>query len=70
MQKDQLMSKTAEKKIKVTQTGSIIRQREYHRQNLRGLGLGKIGRTRILENTPAVRGMIQKVHHLVSFEEI
>lgn len=61
----------AEKKktIKVTQTGSANSRPEYQRKNLIGLGLNKIGRTRELEDTPAVRGMIRQVHHLVKVED-
>jgi large subunit ribosomal protein L30 len=57
----------AEKKktLKVTQIGSPVGRPGYQRQNLVGLGLNKIGRTRELEDTPSVRGMIAQVHHLV-----
>ncbi len=57
------------KTLKVTQTGSPIRRRKDQRQTLVGLGLNKMHRTRELEDTPAVRGMINKVHHLVRVEE-
>ena len=59
----------AKKTLKVTQTGSPIRRRKDQRQTLVGLGLDKMHRTRELEDTPAVRGMINKVHHLVRVEE-
>ncbi len=59
----------AKKTLKVTQTGSPIRRRKDQRQTLVGLGLNKMHRTRELEDTPAVRGMINKVHHLVRVEE-
>ena len=57
----------AEKKktLKVTQIGSPVGRPGYQRKNLVGLGLNKIGRTRELEDTPSVRGMIAQVHHLV-----
>ncbi|MBT5414354.1 MAG: 50S ribosomal protein L30 [Rhodospirillaceae bacterium] len=55
--------------IRVTQTGSPIGRPKDQRQTLAGLGLNKIGRTRELEDTPAVRGMVKKVHHLVRVEE-
>lgn len=58
------------KKIKVTQTGSPIGRKEYQRQNLIGLGLNKIGRVSELEDSPAIRGMIKKVAHLIKFEEV
>ena len=60
----------ADKKlIKVTQTGSPIGRPKDQRATLVGLGLNKMHRTRELEDTPAVRGMIDKVKHLVRVEE-
>lgn len=53
------------KTLTVTQIGSPVGRPAYQRKNLVGLGLNKIGRTRELEDTPAVRGMIAQVHHLV-----
>ena len=53
------------KKIKITQTGSHIGRTEDQRATLIGLGLNKINRSRVVEDTPAVRGMIAKVQHLV-----
>ncbi len=53
------------KTLKVRQTGSPIRRPKDQRATLRGLGLDKIGRVRELEDTPAVRGMVAKVAHLV-----
>jgi len=61
--------KTAEKTIRVTQIGSPISRHPSQRQTLIGLGLNKMHRTRELEDTPAVRGMINKVKHLVRVEE-
>ena len=55
--------------VKVTQTGSPIGRPKDQRQTLVGLGLNKMHRTRELEDTPAVRGMINKVAHLVRVEE-
>ncbi len=61
---------SADKKtVTVTQTGSAIGRGRRQRDTLIGLGLNKIGRTRQLEDTPAVRGMIAKVSHLVRVEE-
>lgn len=57
------------KTIKVTQTGSPIRRESSQRATLIGLGLNKMGRTRELEDTPSIRGMIRKVHHMVRVEE-
>jgi large subunit ribosomal protein L30 len=53
------------KHITVEQVGSPIGRPERQRQTLVGLGLTRIGRRRQLEDTPAVRGMIAKVAHLV-----
>jgi large subunit ribosomal protein L30 len=53
------------KTVTVEQTASAIGRPERQRQTLRGLGLTRIGRRRILEDTPAVRGLIAKVAHLV-----
>ena len=55
----------AQKTIKVEQVGSPQRRHFDQRQTLVGLGLNKIGRTRDLPDTPATRGMIRKVQHLV-----
>ncbi|WP_242182306.1 50S ribosomal protein L30 [Sphingomonas sp. CARO-RG-8B-R24-01] len=51
--------------IKITQTGSPIRREADQRATLIGLGLNKIHKTRELEDTPEVRGMIRKVAHMV-----
>ena len=51
--------------ITVRQTGSPIRRAKDQRATLAGLGLNRLGRTKTLEDTPAIRGMIAKVHHLV-----
>jgi len=55
--------------LQVTQIKSAIRRQGYQLENLKGLGLNKIRRTRILEDTPSVRGMINKVKHLVVVTE-
>ena len=52
-------------KIKVKQIKSAIGRKDYQRKNLIGLGLNKINRERTLDDTPSVRGMIEKVKHLV-----
>ena len=55
--------------VTVKQIASAIgRQRDQH-QTLKGLGLGKLNRTRTLEDTPSVRGMIDKIPHLVRVGE-
>jgi large subunit ribosomal protein L30 len=55
--------------ITVVQTGSPIGRPKDQRQTLVGLGLNKMQRRRTLEDTPAVRGMINKVSHLVAVVE-
>ncbi|CAO3419394.1 50S ribosomal protein L30 [Azospirillum palustre] len=56
------------KTVVVTQIGSPIGRKHDQRETLVGLGLNKLHRTRELEDTPAVRGMIAKVAHLVRVE--
>ena len=57
------------KTLKVTQTGSPIRRPTDQRATLIGLGLNKMHRTRELQDTPEVRGMIRKVQHMVKIED-
>ena len=57
------------KTIKIEQTGSPMRRHHTQRETLVGLGLNKIGRTRELPDTPATRGMLTKVKHLVRVVE-
>ncbi len=57
------------KTIVVKQIGSPIRRPEVQRQTLIGLGLNKMHRVRELEDTPAVRGMVNKIRHLVEIVE-
>jgi large subunit ribosomal protein L30 len=63
-------SKPGSKKLRVTLKRSVIGTNESHRATVRGLGLRKVRDTRDLENTPAVRGMVKKVIHLVSADEV
>jgi len=63
------MPDSAQKKVRVTQVGSGNGRKPGQQATLIGLGLNKINRTRELEDTPSVRGMIRKVSHLVRFEE-
>ena len=58
----------SKKTVTVRQIGSPIGRPKDQRQTLRGLGLDKMHRVRTLEDTPAVRGMINKVQHLVRIE--
>jgi large subunit ribosomal protein L30 len=57
-------------KVRVTQTGSPIGRKPGQRETLIGLGLNKMHRTRELEDTRSVRGMIRKIAHLVKVEEL
>lgn len=63
------MADTAKKTITVQQIRSAIRRPEYQTATLKGLGLNKLHRTRTLEDTPSVRGMIARVQHLVRIVE-
>jgi large subunit ribosomal protein L30 len=63
------MAETKKATLTVIQTGSPIGRRKDQRATLIGLGLNKIRRSRELEDTPSVRGMIRKVSHLVRIEE-
>ena len=56
-------------KIKITQIASPIGRKKDQKKTLIGLNLNKINRTSILEDTPSVRGMVEKVKHLVKIEE-
>ncbi len=60
---------TTKKTLRVTQTGSPIGRHASQRATLVGLGLNKMHRTRELEDTPSIRGMINKVKHLVQVED-
>jgi large subunit ribosomal protein L30 len=60
---------TEANKVTIVQTGSAIGRPADQRQTLVGLKLNKIGRTSVLKDTPAVRGMIAKVAHLVRVVE-
>ena len=54
--------------LRVTQIASPIGRKHDQRETLKGLGLNRVRRSRELEDTPAVRGMIDKVRHLVRIE--
>ena len=55
--------------IKITQTRSQIRRPGDQKRTLQALGLGRIGKTVEVEETPQIKGMVSKVRHLVSVEE-
>ena len=59
----------AKKTITVRQVRSQARRPAVQEATLKGLGLGRIGREKVLEDTPAVRGMIAKVAHLIAVSE-
>ena len=58
------------KKLKITLVKSYIGRPEKHRKILRGMGLQKLNRTVLLKDTPEIRGMVNKVSHLLSVVEI
>lgn len=60
------MTSKQQKTVKMVQTGSPIGRKKDQEATLKGLGLGRVGRISELEDTPSVRGMMNKVAHLVS----
>ena len=62
-------SKTVAATVTVTQVKSPIGRKPGQKETLVGLGLNKMNKTRTLEDTPSVRGMIDKVKHLVRVED-
>jgi large subunit ribosomal protein L30 len=58
------------KKLKITLVKSFIGRPEVQRRVLRGMGLGKVNKTVMLNDTPEIRGMIRKVDHLVAAVEV
>ena len=56
--------------LKVVQVRSGIGTRPAHRGTLRALGLGRIGKARLLPDRPEIRGMLARVPHLVTVEEV
>ena len=63
------MADNAKARVRVTQTGSPIGHPRDQRKTLIGLGLNKMNRTRELEDTPSVRGMINSIPHMVEIVE-
>jgi large subunit ribosomal protein L30 len=57
-------------KLKITMVKSMIGRPEKHRRVLRGLGLGKLNKSVLRNDTPAIRGMVEAVSHLVTAEEV
>ena len=70
LQKVRKMTTKKTSKIKVTQVRSPIGRKKYQRATLVGLGLNKLHRTKVLEDTPSVRGMVESVQHLLLVEEV
>ena len=68
--KKKTTAKSTAKKVKVTQIASSIGRKFDQEQTLVGLGLNKLHRSRVLEDTPSIRGMIRKVNHLIKVEEV
>ena len=56
--------------LKLTQVRSAIGTKPVHRGTLRALGLGRIGKTHTLPDRPEIRGMIARVPHLITIEEV
>jgi large subunit ribosomal protein L30 len=63
------MATDKKKSVTVRQVASGAGRKADQRATLKGLGLDKLNRVRTLEDTPAVRGMIARVHHLVRVDE-
>jgi large subunit ribosomal protein L30 len=57
-------------KVQITQSRSDIKRPERQQKTLRALGLGKVNKSVEVEYTPQIKGMVQKVNHLVSVNEI
>lgn len=62
------MTKKTETHIWVKQVRGMAGKSENQRLCLKGLGLGAIGKERLLNDTPAIRGLVEKVHHLIQIE--
>lgn len=69
MAEKKTQKKASGKTVKVTQIRSVAGRYDYQEATLIGLGLNKINRSKVLEDTPAVRGMIRAVQHLVKVED-
>ena len=65
-----MAKKTKEKQLKITQVRSIIGQKGTQKKTIEALGLKRIRHEVIQKDTPQIRGMVFKVKHLVSVEEI
>ena len=56
--------------LKVTQVRSVVGSKQGHKRTVRALGLKRIRDSRVHQDTPQIRGMVNKVHHLVHAEEV
>ena len=56
-------------KIKITQTGSPIGRKPGQKATLKALGLDKMNRSNVVEDTPSIRGMVDKVAHMLKIEQ-
>ncbi|MDF7673904.1 50S ribosomal protein L30 [Acetobacteraceae bacterium ESL0709] len=63
------MSESQGKTVRVTQIYSVIGRKPGQAETIKGLGLRGIGTSRVLEDTPSIRGMIRKVAHLLKVED-
>jgi large subunit ribosomal protein L30 len=68
LRKPQAAPAKATQKLRITQLGSPIGRQDYQLATLKGLGLNRRHRSRVLEDTPSVRGMIERVKHLLQVE--
>ena len=64
------MSEPVSAKVRVTQVASVAGRKPGQRETLVGLGLNKVRRSRVLDDTPAIRGMIRKVALLIRVEDV
>ena len=55
-------------KLKLTQVGSPIGRKPGQKDTLKALGLNKMGRSNVVEDTPSIRGMVDKVAHMLKIE--
>ena len=69
MIRPEIMPMPSKKSLRITQIGSPIRRQKDQRATLIGLGLNKMHKTRQLEDSPSIRGMIKKVSHLVRIQD-
>ena len=64
------MAKKAPKKLKITQVRSLSGRKQQHRRTIEALGIKRNQQSVVHEDNPAIRGMINAVHHMVTVEEV